>query len=148
VDKLESVIAEKREQIADLEASIAAFQRQKEVAEAELRALELASEMRPKPGVRLTIGKKGRQPGAISHKWRDTLRDAYGRTPLSYSELVEIARRNGIDADISGVRDRVRFFIESGFMDGTAEDGFAVTTDAAERFGFKHDDVNEFGDLL
>lgn len=80
---------------------------------------------------------RGRQPGAISTEWRsvlETLWEASERS--SYADIHALAELHGIKAALASVRDRVRNFVESGFLDGDADSGFSVTQAAADRFGF------------
>ena len=136
LDKLDRAIADKRKELEQLREIVALQQRAAELAAAELRALELAAQMRPLAnGQSEPSGRKGRQPGALSKEWRGVLRAMHlqgGR--FSYGAIGVLAGNQGIAATPSGVRERVRTFLDKGFLDGSPPDGFVVTLLAAERF--------------
>lgn len=148
MDALDKIIAEKRaERDALLEKA--------RLLDAEVSALELAAELRPattpsRAGKRAGVtGRKGggRKPGDISHAWREILMSVYqASAPHSYDEISAVAAGRGNDLAMSSVRDRVRNLVQTGLMAGDARDGFTVTQDAAERFGFaKKNDPPEGG---
>jgi hypothetical protein len=141
MDKLDRIIAECRREVARVRAELTDAQARLAVSEAKLTAFEEASRLRPateEPKVR-----RGRQPGAISQEWRNVLFQVFIRGAVDYATIHEIARSSGIETDLGNVRDRVRAFLRSGLMEGSIEDGFEVTNEAAERFQFASVDLNE-----
>lgn len=85
---------------------------------------------------------RGRKPGAISMEWRSVLQDMYftgGR--FDYPSIHELARQNGIQVEMSSTRERVRRFLDQGYLMGDSNIGFSATVEAAERFGFAHRDI-------
>lgn len=96
--------------------------------EIELRALELASSLRPGGGSPSILPnplsedapaprRGGRQPGSISRKWRQALADfvAAGNAPVDQSAFYLLTRgRTGLAA--SSVRERVRNYIVQGIL--------------------------------
>lgn len=82
---------------------------------------------------------RGRKPGAISMEWRGVLQEMYFRGGrFDYPTIHDLTRNHGIQVEMSSTRERVRRFIEQGYLSGHADIGFSVTLEAAERFGFAH----------
>ena len=132
--------------------------------EAEIAVLELAARLRPVAAASIAmvdVDKRdalrttgatprhggGRKPGDISHAWRRVLagmNSQEGR--LSYDRITALTAQYGLKVTLSSVRDRVRNFLATGLVEGDPENGFAVTQDAVERFGFtKENDPPEGG---
>jgi hypothetical protein len=133
LDRLEKAIADKRKMLDLLRETAERAQRAAEIAEAELRAMEAAAQLRPAAAGEAS-SQRGRQPGAISKEWREVLRVLYmlaeGR---SYEGIAELAEKAGIEATLGSVRERVRRFVEAGFL-ARSPGGFVATPLAAERF--------------
>lgn len=136
-DRLDKMIADKRREVDAARHTLREAQTALQVAEAQLAAFEEAARLRPVNAE--DRPRRGRQPGAISADWRRVLHRIFQRGAVSYATIHQIAVACGIDTDIGNVRDRVRAFIRSGLMEGSVEDGFEVTDDAASRFGFSSD---------
>jgi hypothetical protein len=86
------------------------------------------------------VRRGGRQPGAISAQWKEVLSTLYmmgGK--YTYAQIHETATKLNMTLDIASTRERIRLFVERGFMAGNPTDGFEVTWDAMEKFGFKRD---------
>lgn len=87
-----------------------------------------------------TASAKGRTPGAISHKWREVLKALYSHaSPFDYDRVKEVADQHGLDLVLTSIRDRVRKFIEAGYIKVVDGGKFIVAENAAVRFNFgKH----------
>ncbi len=156
-DALDQAITSKRTELAEHDSK-------RERLVIELNALEFAASLRPVSalsdqssaaaiakrtslsGASVTtsaepvITRRGGKPkGAIAPKYRDLLKVAYQNGPLSPSYYEEIAKALGIEAGPLAVRDRLRSFLETGYLSGTFQDGLTVTELAAERFEFAKD---------
>jgi len=140
LDKLEKLIAEKRSAVEELRQMINDLERRILVAETELAAFEAASTLRPL-GPRIIL--RGRQPGAISEKWKNVLKRAHHGGPWGFDDIIKMAAREGMDYDLPTIRDRVRYFVRSELMEGNPSTGFVVTDQAAARFGFNVVDASE-----
>jgi hypothetical protein len=93
----------------------------------------------------LSAPRRGRQPGAISHQWRETLRFLYANCPDGFSidEVVGAAHR----FDLPNVRDRdaeerMRSYIQIGYID-QRDRLYRVSDAAASKYGFKRFEMNE-----
>ena len=118
------------------------WQRQVELFEVRLAALERAAQLRP---LRVEISRlrgdgtvtKGRQPGAISKVWRGILVTIGQSCPDGAGDdaIADIARRSGL-ANIrpKDVRDRMHNYEQHGYVE-PAVDGWRVTKQALARFG-------------
>lgn len=149
MDALDKIIAERRTEVSTLQSRINAIN-------TELAALELAARLRPATSTRSaaprpvvsTSGKRplgGRRPGDISHTWRGILKGVYQLDmPVDYEMVAEVAKERGIILAPSSVRDRVRNFIKNGLMEAD-KDGFTVTQNAVERFGFTDENAANQG---
>lgn len=141
MDALDKMIADKR-------AERDALGERVRLLDAEIAALETAARLRPvasSPAPRnaerapttTKRGGGGRRPGDISMQWRKILADVHELGGVdSYDQIAEIATMHGAQLALSSVRDRVRNLLATGLMEGGAGDGFRVTEQAAERFGF------------
>lgn len=132
-DKLDRMIQDKAREVSEVRSQIQGLQRSLEIMEAQLAGLEAAAELRPSVAQEI---KKGRQPGAISREWRGVLNRVWMLGPLTYQGIRDAAASEGLNVDISNVRERVRTFVKSSLLEGDPEGGFSVTNEAAERFGF------------
>jgi hypothetical protein len=149
MDALDKIIAERRDEVSSLQLRMVALT-------AELAALELAARLRPGASSRVHPSRPaisalekpaagGRRPGDISHTWRGVLKGVYDLDmPVNHEMVAEIAKERGIIVAAASVRDRVRNFIKNGLMIGT-NDGFTVTQDAVERFGFTKENAANKG---
>jgi hypothetical protein len=93
--------------------------------------------------------RRGRKPGAISADWRSVLASLYlmgGKQP--YPDIHKVAAQNGINIDISSVRERVRIFVERGLMEGNPTDGFEVTWVAMQKFGFRRETAPDGAEVI
>ena len=148
MDRLDQVIADKRAELKRAEAEANELVRRRDRLGMELGILEEAARLRPAHSSSTRHGEsnggktRGRQKGAISHQWRAVLGEMYaGELRRTYPEILEIASKHGIRAQLPGIRDRVRHFVQLGLMDGRNEvRGFRVTDVAATRFGFARKD--------
>lgn len=132
-DKLDKLIQDKAREVSEVRGQIQDLQRSLEIMEAQLAALEAAASLRPSVAQEI---KRGRQPGAISKEWRNVLHRVFFLGPMNYQEIRDQAEAEGVHADISNVRERVRNFVKSGLLVGDAEAGFSVSDEAVERFHF------------
>ena len=111
---------------------------------------------RPKQGVTLfqtTVEppRRGRQPGAISHQWRETLRFLYENCPDEFSidEVVGAAHR----FDLPNVRDRdaeerMRAYLQNGYVELAGSGGYRVSEAVAIKYGFSRLEPNEAPPVL
>lgn len=78
----------------------------------------------------------GRPVGAFSPQWRQVLRkmaDANGK--VFYPKIIEFARKEGIRAGTSSIRDRIRSYVTCKLVIGSSLDGFVVDTNQAQQRG-------------
>jgi hypothetical protein len=107
----------------------------------ELAALERAAELRPADcssasSTRAEKSRKGRQPGAISYKWRQVLKGIVERNgSASLDDVVVLARKAGL-AELSRayLLRRLRLFEERNLVICGADESFAATPFAVERY--------------
>ena len=84
----------------------------------------------------------GRRAGDISKEWREILSEIYKQSsPQTYEDIADIAEMLGSNVQLSSVRDRVRNLLKSNFLSGDLENGFIVTQNAVERFGFTNENA-------
>lgn len=138
MDALEQMIRTEEERLDRFRAQVS-------LQEIKVGTLKEAAALRPA----VTSGKKapgaarggrigGKPRGAISAPWKGTLAELYswgGHYP--YARIKRCYDHvNNADLSLPSVRDRVRSLVETGLMEGDADQGFSVTEDAAKRFGF------------
>ena len=146
LDKLDAEIerAEKEYWQAEEKATEAA--RLRDIAEARLDALRLASELRPQPPLARSMitsappvpaaGGKGRQPGAISKIWRHILIQMSESYPkgVSETEITEMAKGAGLlNIRSKDVRARMSDYLVHDYVEQGPE-GWRVTQTAISRF--------------
>jgi hypothetical protein len=144
--------------VAAQEAEVERLRRQLEIAEAVLRGMRamlpdgptslptlntarqvnLSTHQQATEAARPTTGFKGRQPGAISHQWRDTLHFLYLTYRDGFTE--HNAARAAQEAGLSNVRardalDRMKAYISLNYIE-EYEDKFRVTEFAVQKYGF------------
>jgi hypothetical protein len=89
--------------------------------------------------------RRGRQPGAISREWRDTLRFLYARCPYGFSidQVVGAAHTfnlpNVKDRD---AEERMRAYLQNGYVE-KSEVGYRVSESAALKYGFDRSETTE-----
>lgn len=150
MDALEKLISEKKALLGELRERVNALG-------PEIAALELAARLRPastgsthavslpratmrtphtRAATQSGVG-GGRKPGDISQAWRVILNGVYQLGgPVDYEMVGMVAKENGSDLALTSIRDRVRNFVKTGLMSGSAPSGFIVTKNAVEKFGF------------
>ena len=148
--KAASARAEAAEAIARAETC----ERSAELTSLRLQTLVRAAQLRPsRPDASrartesASIGSRGRQPGAISHRWRNVLTTLAAKHPSGADELaiVEIARSIGlVNAKPKDVRDRMENYETHGFVEPASE-GWRVTSRALSKFG---SDADNHSDLM
>lgn len=154
------MIAEQEAKVASLRERLADIQRELGLEEAYLRGMKdillIPHLGRPGPDVVLRTAKgdtmaveakrfRGRQPGAISHEWRDTLGILFNRGSgwFSIDDVVAAAHSSNLpkvrarDAD-----DRMRAYIDLGYVERQG-DGYRVSEIAAEKYGFSRPETTE-----
>jgi hypothetical protein len=135
--------------IADRDRLIADLERQVEQARAERATLVKAAALmglvpevvdggeesaHPKRG--------GKQPGAISQKWREVLGTlAASPAANSYEDIRAAANLHDMDVEMGSVRERVRKFIDFGYLMKNPDGKFSVTVDAVRKFGLSKTDA-------
>jgi hypothetical protein len=131
--------------------------RERELEEAVLRGMRLMSaghsptaDAEPSSYPQFTMGatimrRRGRQPGAISRQWRDTLRFLYEKCPSGFGidEVVGAAHRY----DLPNVRnrdaeERMRSYLQIGYVE-QSDWGYRVSESAALKYGFSRPDTTE-----
>ena len=135
MDALDKMIAEETQALGLLAERYAA---QKIKVEALLAAAAARPVAQATQGPKTKASAGGKPKGAISVAWRTVLEKAYrmGRR-FAYDDVQIIYTMEHEKAlELSSVRDRVRNFIEWGFVEGTPETGFTVTDLAVSRFNF------------
>lgn len=135
MDALDQLIASETQSLADL---LTRYNSQKIKVDALMAAAAARPAARPNQVSKATPSSGGKPKGAISVAWRVVLEKAYqlGRA-VSYQDVQTLyAQEHGKERDLSSIRDRIRNFIESGFITGTPETGFTVTDVAVAKFSF------------
>lgn len=148
-DRLDMAIEEARQQLSHEAAQQAEWTRRVELTTIRLNALEQAAQLRPSAHV-VTSPKtenglsgsgnsapRGRQPGAISKKWRGILLETAARYPDGGEDaaIVEIARSAGLtNVRLKDVHDRMSSFEHHGYVE-PALNGWRVTRVALAKFG-------------
>jgi hypothetical protein len=145
------------ELLARQEAEVARLKRETEIAEAVLRGMRV---MRPAPAAirgpieprtgyaadpQVSVPKtprRGRQPGAISHQWRDTLAMLYMNYPHGFTEYNAATAANA--AGLPNVRpkdaaDRMIAYVQLGYVEVPEDDEnkFRVAEYAVNKYGFQ-----------
>jgi hypothetical protein len=142
----DSRISAQEAKVSSLRKKEEELRRERELEEAVLRGMRLMSD-REQPDVVVVQAKvgsaalprKGRQPGAISREWRDTLRELFLLGPFSISEVVEAAHRNGLPhIQERTAEERMRVHIAIGYVEAVGRD-YAVTDFFAKKYGFDAD---------
>ena len=174
MDALDKEISDEEARHKKYVAQAEAFRLKAEQAAFKLATLRRAAALRPAPGGEQVIGsdiavnadsgiasrppgadqandvrRGGRKPGAISSEWRQVLASLYlmgGKQ--SYVEIDKVAKSQGLNLDMSSVRERVRHFVEKGYLEGSAAEGFEVTWDAMEKFGFKRETAPDGAEVI
>lgn len=153
MDKLESEIQAKLREAEALRKKAEAAQVKAEQAEHEARILQKAAELRPRLGgasiitspseavvglvaPQLEASRGGRQPGSISLKWRRVLADLAGdnNKPFDIDGLILVAKRRDLELEDRSARERIRRYVEQGFLVEAGPGRFQVTDTAIERF--------------
>lgn len=133
--------------IADKRAELQEARKRVEHLEVEIGALELAASLRPvnkssatkrRPYSGATgLGNKGRQPGAISHAWRNILRMMHGLYPdgATDTEVLEICRSEGFsNMRPRDVTYRMSALASRDYVERIDDTGWRVTATAVTRF--------------
>src|SRR5579871_6489044 len=144
--------------IAAQEAKVAGLRRNLEIEEGVLRGMRLVAHPDVKPANlepeqsiavenwnRIVAGsRRGRQPGAISREWRNTLGTLYRECPdrFSISDAVVAAQANGLKAGTREAEDRIRAYLDVGYVE-RAGDGFKVGQVAVQKYGFAQRQTQE-----
>jgi hypothetical protein len=151
-DRLDAAIAAKQKLVLDL-------QEQLTQAQAELGILKNVAAQHPvsngnanwaisggngpaagRPGFQLggpPPGRKGRQKGSISHKWRETFAAMYNSGhPNSPEEIRRFAQKAGINITLRSARTRALEYVKAGFLD-IRDTGFWVREDTIRKFNLK-----------
>ena len=156
MDKLQQEIEQKRADVTDAEKAAktadkraSEARRMLELKKVELAAYERSAALRPESAYRLTPNlslvpnpavdrgnRGGRQPGAISIKWRTVLgsmvKDHENRL-MSVQEICLLAESAKLPHDPRGVRERLKKFLTLGLIHEEGS-GFRVTETAIKRF--------------
>ena len=137
MDALDQMIQTEVQELARLHNAVNA---QKIKVDALMAAATARPAARPVQEARPPVKSSGGKPkGAISSLWRKILKAAYqSGKAQSYQEMRAIyEKEHGSAPDLSSIRDRMRNFIEWGFVEGTPDTGFTVTEVAAKKFSFE-----------
>jgi hypothetical protein len=153
MDRLDQLIAAKQTEIDQFKKIIDSTAAKHDRALIELEALRAAAAARPaakhtgqvaraphpvvarRPRPRARLARGGRQAGDISHEWRGVLgAAARAGARHSYGSFYDLAVASGINTKMPNVRERVRRMAETGLLEGSPEEGYAVTKAAIERF--------------
>lgn len=147
--RLDEAIQETRQQLNEETAQQAEWTRRVELTSVRLKALEQAAQLRPSSHVasasksesgvasNSTPASRGRQPGAISKKWRNILLETAAKFPDGAEDaaIVEVARTAGLmNVRLKDVHDRMSSFEHHGYVE-PALNGWRVTRVALAKFG-------------
>lgn len=145
MDALDKLIADETVELSRLQSAVKSQQ-------IKVDALRLAASARPvrEPsiaGTKQKSGGKGKPQGAISQVWRGVFHSIFKRLDrFGYAEISNFyAETTGKGVTMSAIRDRVRRFIEQGYMAGSADSGFSFTPLAIEKFGLEKASPKENG---
>jgi hypothetical protein len=151
-DGLDQYIAEKRRERAEHQAAQANHQAAVERLDRLIAKLEEAAALRREDSTAgATAAGQGetapananggdiRKPeGAISHRWRGVLRVmAEEGNEYPVDMIAQFAANAGIVTNAKSVRDRMREYVERGFVATSGDGYFAVTDTAIERFNLR-----------
>jgi len=147
-DKLDSLIEEKRREVAELRGFFKnpnTLKLRLQEAEMELNNFELAASLRPS-GNRIERKRlkspqnKGKPTGAISAPWRKLLKRMYadGNPYRDDKWIIAAAKKSGIQAMPDGVMHRIyhKYLEPLKFVEYKEGEGVRVSPIAIERFGF------------
>jgi predicted DsbA family dithiol-disulfide isomerase len=141
--------------IAAREAEIERLRRDLEIAEAKLRGMkELRDQiLGTQPavgqvfhlqahsgkfniaGAEIKATHSGRQPGAISKRWRKILSDLYRQDLFDESVIIDTAEKHGLNLKHSSARLQMAVYTNHGYVEAKAG-GWRVTPTAATKFNF------------
>lgn len=156
MDKLQQEIEQKRADVSDADKAVKAAEKRAaearrtlELRKAELAAYERAAALRPEHAFRASPAlslvrpliedrgnRGGRQPGAISIKWRAVLGSmvkANDNRSMTVPEICLLAESAKLPHDPRGVRERIKKFVALGLMHDEGG-SFRVTETAIKRF--------------
>jgi hypothetical protein len=145
----DSRISAQEAKISDLRRKEEETRRERELEEAVLKGMMLMADQIqvtappgvPTPdysGVRMEemARRRGRQPGAISREWRDTLRELLLFGPFGLPEVVAAAHRNGLPHITERTaEERMRVHIAIGYVEAVGKE-YTVTDSFAKKYGF------------
>lgn len=164
MSRADDMLAEQEAKAADLRKKADEAVRAAEREEAVLRGMKLMMQYGSQSGSRTGFGslsvtpdvvggiqtrvgvpRRGRQPGAISHEWRNTLGLLYWRNAGGFSidHVVAAAHSNGLpNLGSRDAEDRMRAYIELGYVERHG-DGFRVSELAAQKYEFSRRQTQE-----
>jgi hypothetical protein len=154
MDKLDTIIRQKRRQLATLKKSMDDAVTLFKAAQLELSALERAADLRPAMSARETrasiadkplhvaafVERKrgGRKEGALSKKWRSLVSQWVqdGNVSLTEAMIYRMAK-SAMGLAQSSVKQRIRRFVEQGFLETDDEGAYRVSALAINRFSLR-----------
>jgi hypothetical protein len=89
---------------------------------------------------------KGRQPGAISHQWRDTLRMLFMNYPdgfTEYNATIAAHENNLPNVKPRDALDRLMSYMTHNYVERVADGRWRVTDYAVQKYGFSSPKMNE-----
>jgi hypothetical protein len=152
----DSRILAQEAKVSDLRKKEEELRRERELEEAVLRGMRLMVQQSGQEGSLVGLGsllnpsvspevvkefeartaRRGRQPGAISREWRDTLRELFLFGPFGIPEVVKAAHRHGLPHITERTaEERMRVHIAIGYVEAAGKD-YAVTDSFAKKYGF------------
>ena len=102
----------------------------------------LGTKVRAVPYVDEPASRRGGKPtGAISKKWRYVLEGLLPPSDVHTAEDIKaLAELRGLELEAGSLRDRLRRFVDSGFLTKHPDGKFSVTESAVSRFNFSISD--------
>jgi hypothetical protein len=153
--KPNQILAEQEAKVADLRKTADRAVRLFETEEAVLRGMRLMLETQDEPGMGSLFGpsrsasvikhyqavvdsaaRRGRQPGAISHQWRNALGNLHKGFPggFTIAEVVGAAHHAGLpNVKDRDAEERMRSYLELGYVE-RVDGGFRVSELAANKY--------------
>jgi hypothetical protein len=144
-DELDRYVAGKKREREEHQAAVGKHQAAVGQLDRLIAALEEAAKLRPGNAAVGTADERQvgngyvRKPeGAISGRWRSVLRAmAVNGNEYPVEEIWRLAADAGIGANARSVRDRMRLYVQRGFVVASDDGYYSVTEAAKERFGLR-----------
>jgi hypothetical protein len=93
----------------------------------------------------LVAPRRGRQPGAISREWRNTLQSLYQSAPVPFTstDVYTMAHVNGLpNVGLREAENRIRAYLDLGYLN-RAGSGYQVSDLVVKKYGFSRPETTE-----